>query len=146
MGSFDRIHHDRLIARLSQYVSDKRILRLIGLILRSGIMAEGVVSPSTEGAAQGSPLSPLLSNIVLDELDKELERRGLEFCRFTDDCNIFVRTPKAAERVMANVSSYIEKRLKLVVTQDKSQVARSDRVKFLGMTIVGKPDCRWLAF
>ena len=100
MGSFDRIHHDRLISRLSQQVSDKRLLRLIGIILRSGILADGVVSPSTEGAVQGSPLSPLLSNIVLDELDKELERRGLEFCRFADDCNIFVRSPKAAERVM----------------------------------------------
>jgi len=135
---FDRIHHDRLISRLSQHVSDKRILRLIGLLLRSGIMANGLVTPSTEGAVQGSPLSPLLSNIVLDELDKELERRGLEFCRFADDCNIFVKSPKAAERVMENVSGYIEKRLKLVVNQEKSQVARSDRVKFLGMTIVGK--------
>ncbi len=135
---FDRIQHDRLIARLSQHISDKRILRLIGLLLRSGIMANGLVTPSTEGAVQGSPLSPLLSNIVLDELDKELERRGLEFCRFADDCNIFVRTPKAAERVMESVSGYIEKRLKLVVNQEKSQVARSDRVKFLGMTIVGK--------
>ena len=134
---FDRIHHDRLIARLGQRVADKSIVRLIGLILRSGIMAHGLVTPSTEGAVQGSPLSPLLSNIVLDELDKELERRGLEFCRFADDCNIFVRTPKAAERVMASVSGYIEKRLKLVVNRDKSQVARSDRVKFLGMTIVG---------
>ena len=135
---FDRIHHDRLIARLSQQVADKRILRLIGLLLRSGIMANGLVTPSTEGAVQGSPLSPLLSNIVLDELDKELERRGLEFCRFADDCNIFVKTPKAAQRVMESVSGYIEKRLKLVVNQEKSQVARSDRVKFLGMTIVGK--------
>lgn len=135
---FDRIHHDRLIARLSQYVADKRILRLIGLLLRSGIMANGLVTPSTEGAVQGSPLSPLLSNIVLDELDKELERRGLVFCRFADDCNIFVKTPKAAERVMESTSRYIEKRLKLVVNQEKSQVARSDRVKFLGMTIVGR--------
>ncbi|MCP3870919.1 MAG: group II intron reverse transcriptase/maturase, partial [Gammaproteobacteria bacterium] len=135
---FDRIHHDRLIARLSQQVADKRILRLIGLLLRSGIMANGLVTPSTEGAVQGSPLSPLLSNIVLDELDKELERRGLAFCRFADDCNIFVRTPKAAQRVMESISGYIEKRLKLVVNQEKSQVARSDRVKFLGMTIVGK--------
>ncbi len=133
---FDRIHHDRLIARLSQHVPDKRILRLIGMILRSGIMANGLVSPSTEGAAQGSPLSPLLSNIVLDELDKELELRGLEFCRFADDCNIFVKTPKAAERVMNNISRFIEKRLKLVVNREKSQVARSERVKFLGMTIV----------
>jgi group II intron reverse transcriptase/maturase len=135
---FDRIHHDRLITRLSQQVADKRILRLIGLLLRSGIMANGLVTPSTEGAVQGSPLSPLLSNIVLDELDKELERRGLDFCRFADDCNIFVRTRKAAERVMESISGYIEKRLKLVVNQEKSQVARSDRVKFLGMTIVGK--------
>jgi hypothetical protein len=101
-------------------------------------MANGLVTPSTEGAVQGSPLSPLLSNIVLDELDKELERRGLEFCRFADDCNIFVKTPKAAERVMESVCRYIEKRLKLVVNQEKSQVACSDRVKFLGMTIVGK--------
>ncbi|MCP4377417.1 MAG: group II intron reverse transcriptase/maturase, partial [bacterium] len=135
---FDRIHHDRLIARLSQQVADKRILRVIGILLRSGIMANGLVTPSTEGAVQGSPLSPLLSNIVLDELDKELERRGLEFCRFADDCNIFVKTPKAAERVMKSVSGYIEKRLKLVVNQQKSQGARSDRVRFLGMTIVGK--------
>ena len=135
---FDRIHHDRLIACLHLQVADKRILRLIGQLLRSGIMANGLVTPSTEGAVQGSPLSPLLSNIVLDELDKELERRGLEFCRLADDCNIFVKTPKAAERVMRSVSGYIEKRLKLVVNQEKSQVARSDRVKFLGMTIVGK--------
>ncbi len=134
---FDRIHHDRLIARLSRHVADKRILRLIGLLLRSGIMANGLVTPSTEGAVQGSPLSPLLSNIVLDELDKELERRGLEFCRFADDCNIFVKTPKAAERVMGSISGFIENRLKLVVNQQKSQVTRSDRVTFLGMTMVG---------
>lgn len=134
---FDRIHHDRLIARVGQHIPDKRILRLIGMTLRSGIMTHGLVTPSTEGAVQGSPLSPLLSNIVLDELDQELERRGLEFCRFADDCNLFVKTPKAAKRVMAGVSGYIEKRLKLVVNRDKSHVARSDRVKFLGMTIVG---------
>lgn len=134
---FDRINHDRLIHRLSQRIPDKRILRLVGIILRCGIMVDGKVIPSTEGAVQGSPLSPLLSNIVLDELDKELERRGLEFCRFADDCNIFVKTPRAAERVMANISHYIEARLKLVVNQDKSQVARSERVKFLGMTVVG---------
>ena len=134
---FDRIHHDRLIARLGRTIPDQRLLRLVGVILRSGIMANGLVTPSTEGAVQGSPLSPLLSNIVLDELDKELERRGLEFCRFADDCNLFVKTPKAAERVMASVSGFIEQRLKLAVNQEKSQVARSDRVKFLGMTIVG---------
>ncbi len=133
-----RIHHDRLMAHLSQPIADKRILRLIGLLLRSGIMANGWVTPSTKGAVQGSPLSPLLSNIVLDELDKELERRGLEFCRFADDGNLFVKTPKAAERVMESISGFIEKRLKRVVNQEKSQGACSDRVKFLGMTMVGK--------
>lgn len=134
---FDRIHHDRLINRLGHHVPDKRILRLIGLLLRSGIMANGITSPSMEGTVQGSPLSPLLSNIVLDELDKELERRGLEICRFADDCNIFVKMPKAAKRVMESISQYIEKRLKRVVNLEKSQIARSDRVTFLGMTIVG---------
>ncbi len=94
------------------------------------------MTPTEEGTTQGSPLSLLLSNLVLDELDKELERRGLEFCRFADDCNIFVKTPKAAERVMINVSGFIEKRLKLLVNREKSQVAPSERVKFLGITIV----------
>ena len=133
---FDRIHHDRLIARMGEKVTDKRILRLVGLMLRSGIMLNGVVIPSQEGAMQGGPLSPLLSNIVLDELDQELERRGLEFCRFADDCNIFVKSQKAAERVMAKVSQFIEKKLKLKVNQEKSQVALSDKVKFLGFTVV----------
>lgn len=85
---FDRINHDQLIARMGEKVTDKRILRLVGIMLRSGVMVNGVVNPSKEGAMQGGPLSPLLSNIVLDELDKELEKRGLEFCRFADDCNI----------------------------------------------------------
>lgn len=133
---FDRIHHDRLIARMGQHITDKRILRLVGLLLRSGVMINGVVNPSQEGAMQGGPLSPLLSNIVLDELDQELEKRGLEFCRFADDCNIFVKSQKAAERVMEKVSQYIEKKLKLKVNQDKSQVALSDKVKFLGFTVV----------
>jgi len=133
---FDRIHHDRLIARMGEKVTDKRILRLVGLMLRSGIMINGVVIPSQEGAMQGGPLSPLLSNIVLDELDQELERRGLEFCRFADDCNIFVKSQKAAERVKEKVSQFIEKKLKLKVNQEKSQVALSDKVKFLGFTVV----------
>ena len=89
---FDRIHHDRLIARMGQRVSDKRILRLIGMMLRSGVRVNGVVNPNKEGAVQGGPLSPLLSNIVLDELDQQLEKRGLEFCRFADDCNLFVKS------------------------------------------------------
>ena len=133
---FDRIHHDRLIARMGEKVTDKRLLRLVGLMLRSGIMINGVVIPSEEGAMQGGPLSPLLSNIVLDELDQELERRSLEFCRFADDCNIFVKSQKAAERVMEKVSQFIEKKLKLKVNQEKSQVALSNKVKFLGFTVV----------
>lgn len=133
---FDRIHHDRLIARMGQRIADKRILRLVGILLRSGVMINGVVNPSQEGAMQGGPLSPLLSNIVLDELDQELEKRGLEFCRFADDCNIFVKSQKAAERVMEKVSQFIEKKLKLKVNQDKSKVALSDQVKFLGFTVV----------
>lgn len=133
---FDRIHHDRLIQRMKQQMPDTRILRLIGKILRSGVMQGGLVSPTIEGAPQGGPLSPLLSNIVLDELDKELERRGLEFCRFADDCNIFVGTEKSAIRVMANVTKFIEKTLKLIVNEEKSKVAELHSVKFLSMTIV----------
>ncbi|MEA3291360.1 MAG: reverse transcriptase domain-containing protein, partial [Pseudomonadota bacterium] len=133
---FDRIHHDRLIGRIGQRVSDKRVLRLIGIMLRSGVMVNGVVNPNQEGAVQGGPLSPLLSNIVLDELDRELARRGLEFCRFADDCNIFVKSQKAADRVMEKVSQFIEKKLKLKVNREKSRVAKSDRVKFLGFTVV----------
>lgn len=133
---FDRIHHDRLIQRLGTKIADKRVLKLIGMILRSGIMSEGIIITPTEGSVQGSPLSPLLSNLVLDELDKELERRGLEFCRFADDCNIFVKTEKAAERVMASIKKFIENKLKLKVNEEKSKVAKTDQVKFLGMTIV----------
>jgi RNA-directed DNA polymerase len=133
---FDRVNHDRLIYLLSVHIDDKRILRLIGMILRSGIMKDGMVMLSEEGTPQGSPLSPLLSNVVLDELDKELERRGLEFCRFADDCNIFVRSSKAAERVMGSISKFIEGKLKLKINRDKSRVAHSRNVKFLGLTII----------
>jgi hypothetical protein len=109
---------------------------VIGLTLRGGIMENGVVSPTDEGTVQGSPLSPLLSNVVLDELDKELERRGLEFCRFADDCNIFVATKAAANRAMENVTRFIEGKLKLQVNREKSQVAPTEKVKFLGLTFV----------
>lgn len=132
---FDRIHHDRLIHRLSLFITDKRVLRLIGITLRSGVMKDGLVKPSKEGSVQGSPLSPLLSNIVLDELDKELERKQLQFCRWADDCNIFVKSQLAAERVMKATTKFIESTLKLKVNQDKSKVALSKFVKFLGMTI-----------
>lgn len=133
---FDRVNHDRLIYLLSGHVDDKRILRLIGMILRSGVMKDGSVMLTEEGTPQGSPLSPLLSNVVLDELDKELERRGLEFCRFADDCNIYVGSPKAANRVMNSISKFIEKKLKLKINRDKSRVAHCHEVKFLGMTII----------
>lgn len=133
---FDKINQDRLIGRLGKTVEDKRILKLIGMTLRSGVMKDGVITPTTEGSTQGSPLSPLLSNLVLDELDKEIESRGLEFCRFADDCNIFVKTQRAAERVMKGISEFIEQKLKLVVNWEKSKVAESSLVKFLGMTIV----------
>lgn len=133
---FDRVNHDRLLSRLRRHAIDKRILRLIGLILRSGVEIDGKVHPTREGTPQGGPLSPLLSNVVLDELDKELEKRELSFCRFADDCNIFVKSRKAAERVMEKISSFIENKLKLVVNREKSQVAETRDVKFLGMTIV----------
>ena len=133
---FDRVNHDRLISRLSIFISDKRILRIIGMILRSGVMKDGLVASTMEGTVQGSPLSPLLSNVVLDELDKELECRGLEFCRFADDCNIFVSSQNAAERVMRSISKFIDGKLRLMVNQGKSKVALSKDVRFLGMTII----------
>jgi RNA-directed DNA polymerase len=132
---FDRINHDRLIYRLGLKIKDKRMLRLIGMILRSGIMTEETVTIPKEGSVQGSPLSPLLSNLVLDELDKELEKRNLEFCRYADDCNIYVKTEKAAVRVMDSIKKFIETKLKLKINEEKSKVAKADQVKFLGMTI-----------
>ena len=133
---FDRINHDRLIYRLKQHIEDPRILKLIGMILRGGIMIDGIKTPSEEGSVQGSPLSPLLSNVVLDELDKELEKRGLEFCRFADDCNIFTRSLKGAERIMSSIKKFIENKLKLKVNEEKSKTRKSNEVKFLGMTII----------
>lgn len=133
---FDKINHDRLIHRLSLHIEDKRILKLIGMILRSGIMTEEGITTPMEGSVQGSPLSPLLSNVVLDELDKELESRGLEFCRYADDCNIFVKSEKSGKRVMNSIKKFIEKKLKLKINDEKSKVARSEKIKFLGMTIV----------
>ena len=135
---FDTVSQDRLIARLTKVIDDKRILRIIGITLRSGAMSDGTLTPTNEGTTQGSPLSPLLSNFVLDELDKELEKRKLAFCRWADDCNIFVKTPKAATRVMESISKFIESKLKLKVNREKSKCAPSKQVKFLGMTIVNQ--------
>ena len=133
---FDRINHDRLIAKLAKVIHDKRILRLIGMTLRSGVITDHGFEATAIGSTQGSPLSPLLSNVILDELDKKLEQRDLSFVRYADDCNIFIATAKAAERVMENISRFIEQKMKLVINQEKSQVAISRKVTFLGVTIV----------
>lgn len=132
---FDEIDHDRLMSRLSKAVSDKRLLRLIRRYLSAGLMLGGLASQRTKGTPQGGPLSPLLSNIVLDELDGELESRGLSFARYADDCNIFVKSKRAAERVMASLCRFIEEKLKLKVNREKSAVRRCSQVKFLGHTV-----------
>ncbi len=132
---FDVVNHNRLMHRLTETIGDKTLLKLIRKYLQSGIMTDGVVSQRTEGTPQGSPLSPLLSNIVLDEMDKELEGRGHKFVRYADDCNIFVRSQAAGERVMQSVSNFIEDKLKLQVNPEKSQVCSSNQTKFLGYTI-----------
>ena len=132
---FDVVNHDRLMYRLSLTIGDKTLLGLIRKYLQSGIMVDGVISQRTEGTPQGSPLSPLLSNIVLDELDKELECRGHKFVRYADDCNIYVRSQVAGERVMESISNFIESKLKLIVNKDKSQVCEVNQTKFLGYTI-----------
>lgn len=132
---FDVVNHDRLMHRLTETIGDKTLLKLIRRYLQSGIMKDGIVSQRTEGTPQGSPLSPLLSNIVLDELDKELAKRGHKFVRYADDCNIFVRSQSAGERVMRSVSNFIENKLKLKVNTEKSKVCRSKETKFLGYTV-----------
>jgi RNA-directed DNA polymerase len=131
---FDRVNHDRLMMKISEKVKDKKVLILIRKYLQSGVMENGLVKPTTEGAPQGGPLSPLLSNIVLDELDKELEKRGHRFVRYADDCNIYVKTKRAGERVKASVTQFIETRLKLKVNQAKSAVDRPWKRKFLGFS------------
>jgi RNA-directed DNA polymerase len=133
---FDKINHDRMMQRLSKGIGDKRLLRLINAYLKAGMMESGIEQQRTAGTPQGSPLSPLLSNIVLDELDKELERRGHNFCRYADDCNIYVRSKRAGERVMASVISFIEGKLKLKVNRAKSGVRHCSEVKFLGYTLL----------
>jgi RNA-directed DNA polymerase len=132
---FDRVNHDRLMSRLATRIQDKRVLKLIRAYLNSGVLVGGVVEQAKEGTPQGGPLSPLLANIVLDELDKELEKRGLRFVRYADDVAIYVRTPKAAERVKRSVSRFITGRLKLVVNEEKSAVDRPWNSKYLGFRI-----------
>ena len=132
---FDRVHRDRLMSRLAARVRDKRVLKLIRAYLDSGALVGGIVERTGEGTPQGGPLSPLLANIVLDELDKELERRGLRFVRYADDVAIYVRTPKAAERVMRSVSRFITGRLRLSVNEEKSSAGRPWHGKYLGFRI-----------
>jgi len=129
---FDRVNHDKLMARVAERVEDKRLLRLIRAFLNAGVMANGLLSPTDKGTPQGGPLSPLLSNLVLDELDRELERRGHRFARYADDCNIYVRSERAGHRVMGGVSRFITKKLKLKVNRDKSSVRRVQQGQFLG--------------
>ena len=123
------------MARVAARVADKRVLKLIRAFLKSGVMEDGLVSPVDEGTPQGGPLSPLLSNLVLDDLDKELTRRGHHFCRYADDCNIYVRSRRAGERVMTSVSRFLTKKLRLKVNEAKSTVAQPEERKFLGFSI-----------
>jgi len=132
---FDRVNHDILMNRIGQTIRDKRVLKLIGGYLRAGAMIEGVVVASEEGTPQGGPLSPLLANIYLDALDKELERRGLAFSRYADDCNIYVGSRRAAERVLAGVTEWIKQPLRLEINADKSGVGRPWERKFLGFRV-----------
>jgi len=139
---FDRVNHDRLMAAVAKRVADKRMLKLIRAFLEAGVMENGLVSPVDEGTPQGGPLSPLLSNLVLDELDRELERRGHRFVRYADDCNIYVGSERAGQRVMESITSFITHRLKLKVNQAKSAVARPGQRKFLGFSFTGEREPR----
>jgi RNA-directed DNA polymerase len=131
---FDKVNHDILIERIRRKVSEPEVLTLIRRYLKSGVMENGLVSINTEGTPQGGPLSPLLSNIMLDDLDKELERRGHKFCRYADDCNIYVKSEKAGKRVLESITKFIETKLKLKVNNDKSAVDKPWRRKFLGFS------------
>lgn len=143
---FDRVHHDRLMARIARRIRDKRMLHLIRKFLNAGVLEGGLISPTTEGTPQGGPLSPLLSNIVLDELDEELERRHHKFVRYADDCNIYVRSERAGHRVMQSLRRLITSKLKLRINEEKSAVARPHERKFLGFSFTnGKRPRRRIA-
>jgi RNA-directed DNA polymerase len=132
---FDRVNHDILMARLVRKIGDKRVLKLIRRYLQAGVMVGGAVSPRTEGTPQGGPLSPLLSNILLDDLDKELEERGHAFCRYADDCNIYVKSKRAGQRVLSGITRFLASKLRLRVNTGKSAVARPWDRKFLGYSM-----------
>jgi len=139
---FDRVNHDKRMGQVAKRVEDKRLLKLIRAFLNAGVMENGLVSPSVEGTPQGGPLSPLLSNLVLDELDRELERRGHRYVRYADDCNIYVRSERAGQRVMKSVTQFITQKLKLKVNETKSAVARPQERKFLGFSFTDGPAVR----
>lgn len=139
---FDEVNHDVLMHRVAKKVHDKRLLKLIGSYLRTGVEVDGVIEPTTKGVPQGGPLSPLLSNIVLDDLDKELEKRGHRFVRYADDFVILVKSKRAGERVKASITRFLERKLKLKVNSDKSKVGKANKCKFLGFTFPGKT-IRW---
>ena len=143
---FDRVNHDILMGLVAKRVADKRVLKLIRGFLTAGVLMDGLVGPTEEGTPQGGPLSPLLSNLMLDVLDKELERRGHNFVRYADDCNVYVRSQRAGERVMDSVEKFLTKRLKLKVNKAKSAVARPVKRKFLGFSFTnGKQPRRRIA-
>lgn len=139
---FDRVNHDVLLARVARQVSDARVLRLIRRFLEAGMMSEGLMEPRTQGTPQGGPLSPLLSNILLNDLDQELERRQLAFCRYADDCNIYVRSRVAGQRVMSGIRRLLEDTLKLRINAEKSAVARPWERKFLGFSVTAHRESR----
>jgi RNA-directed DNA polymerase len=139
---FDRVNHDKLMGQIAKRIEDKRLLKLIRAFLNAGVMENGLVSPSVEGTPQGGPLSPLLSNLVLDELDRELERRGHRFVRYADDCNIYVRSERAGQRVMESITRFITIQLKLKVNEAKSAVARPQERKFLGFSFTVGPEVK----
>ena len=134
---FDRVNHDMLMSRVAKRVADKRMLKLLRACLNSGVMENGLVGPTYEGTPQGGPLSPLLSNLMLDDLDRELEKRNLRFVRYADDCNIYVRSERAGKRVMESVKNFLTQKLKLTVNEKKSAVARPKERKFLGFSFMG---------
>ena len=139
---FDRVNHDILMSRLARRIKDRRVLRLIRRYLQAGIMSNGLTTARREGTPQGGPLSPLLSNILLDELDKELERRGHKFCRYADDCNVYVQSRSAGERVLKSLTAFLERRLRLKVNAEKSAVARPWERKFLGYSFTAQRETR----
>src|ERR1700687_3829967 len=139
---FDRVSHDKLMGQIAKRIEDKRLLKLIRAFLNAGVMENGLVSPSVEGTPQGGPMSPLLSNLVLDELDWELERRGHRYVRYADDCNIYVRSERAGQRVMNSITQFITQKLKLKVNEAKSAVARPQGRKFLGFSFTAGPEVK----